>query len=105
VFIAGPRRPEVEYANAKAVPRQIDVEPADAIGGRSRTGPRTAHRRVREDRDSILVFGWMRRLDVWQSPLPHRGAQGHTGTGAEFRCRNHIGVVGGDFFSDACSRL
>ena len=56
------------------------------------SGPRTAHRRARKDRDSILFSGWVRRLDVRQSPLFQGGAQGHTGPSAELSHRDHVRI-------------
>lgn len=100
MLLAGPCGHDVKYGNAEAVFRQIDIQPTNETCTWYRTVPRAAHRVAGEDRDSILLFGRVRRLDVWQSHLLHRGAQSLAGPGAEFSDGNQIGVVGGDFLND-----
>src|SRR5690349_20548779 len=57
--------------------------------------------RAREDRDSTLVSGWVRRLDVRQSPLFQGDTQCHTGPSAELSHRDHVRIVRGDSLNDA----
>lgn len=92
--LAGPRSHDVEYANPKAVCRQIDVRASGRdlreVPDRASYGPSACARRPRFH-SGFRPDASSRRVRI-PSPSSRR-----TGPGAEFSHGNHIGVVGGDF--------
>src|ERR1035441_38008 len=87
---------DVDYGEAEALLREIDIQPANGVFGRRGGGAVAAQGSSREDANAVIDAGGAAGSDMRPAVGGESLAERHAGPGAEFGEGDDIGIVIGD---------
>src|ERR1035441_434633 len=87
---------DVDYGEAEALLREIDIQPANGVFGRRGGGAVAAQGSSREDANAVIDAGGTAGSDMRPAVGGESLAERHAGPGAEFGEGDDIGIVIGD---------